>query len=107
VLFLIDAQLPVALADFLRAQGHKCHHVLEIGMEQVSDLQVCEYARQNRAIIVTKDEDFLEWTGQPDVTVLWIRLGNCSNPVLLQSIAGFPTAVVDRFERGEKLVEIR
>jgi predicted nuclease of predicted toxin-antitoxin system len=56
---------------------------------------------------VTKDEDFLEWTGQPDVAVLWIRLGNCANPVLLQSIVGFLPIVISRFERGEKLVEIR
>jgi predicted nuclease of predicted toxin-antitoxin system len=107
VRFLVDAQLPVALADFLRTQGHECHHVLEIGLAQASDLHICEYARQNRAIIVTKDEDFLEWTGQPDVAVLWIRLGNCANPVLLQSIVGFLPIVISRFERGEKLVEIR
>jgi predicted nuclease of predicted toxin-antitoxin system len=35
--FLIDSQLPPALARWIAAQGHQAVHVVEIGMEAVDD----------------------------------------------------------------------
>ena len=35
--FLVDNQLPVALATLLRAQGHEAEHVLELGLAQGTD----------------------------------------------------------------------
>ena len=35
---LIDNQLPAALAVHLRSRGHQCAHVLELGLDEASDL---------------------------------------------------------------------
>lgn len=58
--FLIDAQLPPALARWLAAQGHEAEHVADRGMQAAPDAAVWDFARQHHAVIVTKDEDFAQ-----------------------------------------------
>ena len=58
--FLIDAQLPPALADFLVAEGHEAEHVGEVGLLTADDSEIWAYAMETGAVIVTKDEDFAE-----------------------------------------------
>jgi predicted nuclease of predicted toxin-antitoxin system len=38
--FLIDAQLPPALARWLVGQGHTASHVLDLGLERADDLKL-------------------------------------------------------------------
>jgi len=38
--FLIDNQLPVALSRFLQAQGLESRHVMELGLDEASDLEI-------------------------------------------------------------------
>ncbi|HWD20125.1 MAG TPA: DUF5615 family PIN-like protein [Verrucomicrobiae bacterium] len=59
--FLVDTQLPAALARWLRDRGHQAEHVLDIGLAQSKDNPVWQYALQHEAAIITKDEDFAEW----------------------------------------------
>ena len=42
--FLVDAQLPPALARRLEAWGHAAQHVADVGMAAGSDHQVRDYA---------------------------------------------------------------
>jgi Domain of unknown function (DUF5615) len=56
--FLVDAQLPPALARWLAAQGHEAEHVSDCGLARAADPAVWDYATSVDAIIVTKDEDF-------------------------------------------------
>lgn len=56
--FLVDAQLPPALARLLREHGHEADHVTDIGPGDASDQDLWRFALANEAIIVTKDEDF-------------------------------------------------
>jgi predicted nuclease of predicted toxin-antitoxin system len=37
---LIDNQLPLQLAVFLRQHGHECAHVCDVGLDEASDLEV-------------------------------------------------------------------
>lgn len=51
-----------------------------LGLDQVPDQEVWQYARDNDYIIVTKDADFNEIVirrGFPP-KVIWMRRGNCS-----------------------------
>lgn len=77
--FLIDNQLPIALSRFFQAQGLESRHVIELGLDEVSDLEIWQYAKTEDYVIVSKDEDFLHLanldTGGP--ALLWVRLGNC------------------------------
>ena len=105
--FLVDAQLPSALARVLEAGSHEATHVLDVGLAQSSDRQIGEYAQSNGMIVVTKDEDFVELSSERSFVVLWIRLGNCTNEVLVSAIREVLPLMQARFEAGERLVEVR
>jgi predicted nuclease of predicted toxin-antitoxin system len=57
--FIIDAQLPPALARAIQDETHKADHLIDIGLLQASDDIIWRYAALNRAAIITKDEDFV------------------------------------------------
>ena len=57
--FLVDNQLPVALARFLGTRGVDCTHVLDVGLAQATDAVICHYAAEHATALITKDEDFL------------------------------------------------
>jgi predicted nuclease of predicted toxin-antitoxin system len=59
VKFLVDNQLPAALARFLASHGTECQHVLDIGLAGDSDAEIWEYASQNDYVVISKDADFL------------------------------------------------
>jgi predicted nuclease of predicted toxin-antitoxin system len=58
--FLIDAQLPPALARWLSAEGHESIHVMDMEMQASSDRVIWDFAVQSNFIIVTKDKDFAQ-----------------------------------------------
>jgi predicted nuclease of predicted toxin-antitoxin system len=59
VKFLVDANLPPALAQWLVSEGHEALHVADLGMQAMADREIWQHARDSRACIVTKDEDFV------------------------------------------------
>ena len=107
--FLIDTQLPEALALWIREQGHLAEHVLEAGLAQGKDNSIWRHATETAAVIVTKDEDFAEWVrrGRPGPAVVWLRLGNSSRRELPAWFAPFLPAIVHQIEQGSRLVEVR
>lgn len=58
--FLVDAQLPPALARWLSGQGHEAHHVEDVGLRDADDGPIWAHALSVGAVILTKDEDFAE-----------------------------------------------
>jgi predicted nuclease of predicted toxin-antitoxin system len=105
--FLVDAQLPPALAEVLRRAGHEADHVAELGMATALDEQIWEEAIARSAVLVTKDSDFAVQRGASGEgpTILWIRIGNVGNRVL---IARFLTAwpvLEGAIQRGERIIE--
>ncbi|WP_445819603.1 DUF5615 family PIN-like protein [Bradyrhizobium sp. ISRA442] len=58
MLYLIDAQLPPALADAMRRAGFEAAHVVEFGMATATDGAIWNEAISRSAILVTKDRDF-------------------------------------------------
>jgi predicted nuclease of predicted toxin-antitoxin system len=107
--FLVDAQLPPALARWIANQGHQAAHVFELGFHTANDPVIWERARTGPFVIVSKDEDFVDhWllSDQP-VALVWVRKGNCSNRALLAWLEPLWPDVVKRLEQGELLVELR
>ncbi len=70
--FLVDNQLPPALASWLIQRGHHAEHVLHVNLAQAEDNPVWLYAQSHGAVLVSKDEDFAEWVrrGRPGPTHL-------------------------------------
>jgi predicted nuclease of predicted toxin-antitoxin system len=109
VIFLVDAQLPPALARWIGSQGQQAAHVFEIGLAGSDDGPIWEHAQKNKAVIVSKDEDFVDrWllSAKP-VPLVWIRKGNCSKRALLAWLEPLWPDVLKRLEQGELLVELR
>jgi predicted nuclease of predicted toxin-antitoxin system len=105
--FLVDAQLPPALARRIESHGHTAQHVAECGLATAPDEQIRRYAASTNAVIVTKDEDFVvRQVLQSGPPVVWIRTGNTRRAELLRRIETDWTTIVDALERGERLVEI-
>lgn len=56
--FLVDAQLPPALAGWRNEAGHEAGHVEDVGLREAEDGAIWTHALKTGTIIVTKDEDF-------------------------------------------------
>jgi predicted nuclease of predicted toxin-antitoxin system len=79
VKLLFDHNLSPRLIRRLSDLYPDSNHVHLLGMDQVSDREVWEYARREGFVVVTKDADFSDLCalfGTPP-KVLWVRRGNC------------------------------
>jgi predicted nuclease of predicted toxin-antitoxin system len=79
--FLVDAQLPPALARMLSAKGFEAEHVYDVQLGTAQDSAIWDYALSAQAAIITKDEDFatritLRPEGPP---IVWVRIGIPAN----------------------------
>ncbi|HEY5047159.1 MAG TPA: DUF5615 family PIN-like protein [Rhizomicrobium sp.] len=107
--FLIDAQLPPSLVQWLRSVGCEAEHVEEMALRNAEDRAIRDHAVSNGFVLLTKDRDFVpaaESTAT-DLQVVWIRTGNISNRVLFQRLAADWTRVLAHLETGVRIVELR
>lgn len=106
--FLIDAQLPPALAMRMAEHGHEAVHVNDIGLGAASDNMIAKEVINRKAILVTKDEDFIVQSnlGRLAVPIIWIRFGNTTNHVLWKRLAPVLPDILTSLAGGEKIVEV-
>ncbi|MBS1836776.1 MAG: DUF5615 family PIN-like protein [Actinobacteria bacterium] len=107
--FLIDAQLPPALARMLAEHDHVAEHVTDIVPGDAPDAQLWRYALDHDAVIVTKDADFAQMVAISDEspTVVWVRVGNTRRTELLTWFEPPIEQIVSMVEQGDKLIELR
>lgn len=107
--FLVDVQLPPALAQWLNERGHEAAAVRDIGLREADDSAIWSHAQQGGWIVVTKDEDFVELVLQTSSApqVVWLRIGNCTNPALFEWFEPLLPGVVRALEAGHRIVEVR
>ncbi|NJR78661.1 DUF5615 family PIN-like protein [Sphingomonas corticis] len=105
--FLIDAQLPPRLAQWLIDHGHDAEHVAAIGLADARDAAVVQAALERGAVLVTKDEDFVLLRLPDRFVLLWLRIGNATNRALQNWLEPrWPT--IERMPiAGERFVEVR
>jgi predicted nuclease of predicted toxin-antitoxin system len=106
--FIVDAQLPPALARWLAAQGHDAEHVADRQLAAATDISIWNFAVQASAVIITKDEDFAQrkvLTGDGPI-VVWIRLPNTRRRELLSWFATVLPHILAALQRGETLIEV-
>lgn len=107
--FLVDAQLPPALARWLTAAGHPSQHVADIGMAATPDLAVWEYAERSNSVLISKDQDFAVRrivSDAPSPSVVWLRVGNSRRAALLQWFEPLLPAILSALAEGTRLVEV-
>lgn len=107
--FLVDAQLPPALARLLAAQGYIAEHVTDVARGDAPDRELWEYAKQHDAALVTKDEDFsdLALLDASAPVVVWVRLGNTRKQHLLEWFTPLVPQIVSMAEAGHRVIELR
>jgi len=106
--FLIDNQLPQALVPWLESKGSFAQHVLSRKLAQSPDEVIWLTAARERAIIISKDEDFARFTlvRTEPVPVLWLRIGNCRSTALLATMGRAWPAINEQLDAGARLIEI-
>ncbi|MDA9464952.1 hypothetical protein XH87_10105 [Bradyrhizobium sp. CCBAU 53415] len=105
--YLIDAQLPPALAEAMRRAGYDAVHVAEFGMANAIDGVIWNEAISRSAVLVNKDRDFslLRVAKSQGPIVLWVRVGNIDNRTLIRQLLGAMPQIVEAVARGEAVIE--
>jgi predicted nuclease of predicted toxin-antitoxin system len=107
--FLVDAQLPPAVARWISSRGHQATHVFDIAMHMAGDAAIWEQAAKDDRVLISKDEDFVDrWLlNAAPIALVWIRKGNCSNDALMIWLEPLWSETIERLEQGERLIELR
>ena len=107
--FLVDNQLPPALARFVSEDLRtEALHVVDVGLRESTDADLWSYASANGFVLISKDEDFVTlYSKTPSAGLLWVRLGNCRRSFLLEVFERQWQRILERFENGERFVELR
>jgi len=109
VRFLIDNQLPAALARWLVGIGVQADHILDLGLAAAPDNVIWARALADQSIVVSKDDDFFLLANQAKATgrLLWVRVGNCRTQALLARFAAAWPSLQAAFASGQQIVELR
>ena len=107
--FLVDAQLPLAFADWLVERGYEAKAVRDLGLREANDAVIWSVAKDAEWIVVSKDEDFVEFVLQAESSprVVWLRIGNCTNPTFFVWLELLWPGIVRALEAGHRIVEVR
>lgn len=77
---LFDQNISIRLLKLISDAFPEAKQVKEVGLENCSDSEIWEFARNNNFIIVTFDSDFYDLSvikGIPP-KIIWLRIGNTS-----------------------------
>ena len=85
--FLIDAQLPKALASLLQEKGYDAIHTLEMpNRNATDDKEINELSIKEKRIVISKDSDFYDsyTANREPYRLLYLTTGNIRNKELLE-----------------------
>lgn len=107
--FLVDNQLPPALARFIHNElKYEAVHVADMGLRDSSDRELWQYASENAFVLISKDQDFADTIlKEPTAKLIWIRVGNCRRGFLLDLFRRIWPRILERLEAGDAYIEIR
>ena len=105
--FLVDAQLPPLLCDWLRVRGAEAVHVSQILSGEATDSEIADRALAEELIVITKDDDFVSRYGRQQPRVVWLRIGNASNRRLAVWLDERWAAIIEALDSGETVIEVR
>lgn len=106
--FLVDAQLPPALARWLVSMGYEAEHVADVGLASASDREIWKYALSVGSVIISKDEDFAQRKvlASEGPALVWVRLPNSRRRELLIWFEQVLPQIDQALRRGESLIEV-
>ncbi|MDE0471921.1 MAG: DUF5615 family PIN-like protein [Ekhidna sp.] len=106
--FIVDAQLPKRIADFLIDNGYDSIHTLDLeNKNRTKDKEIIENSIQENRIVIAKDYDFLEsfiLKEEPQKLII-VKTGNISNNELMKLFSTYLDTII-KMITGSNLVEI-
>jgi predicted nuclease of predicted toxin-antitoxin system len=107
--FIVDAQLPPALARLIISKGHVAEHITDVAPGDTPDDWIWKYALEYSAVVITKDSDFPDLVALREVApaIVWVRLGNTRKQQLLAWFAPLLAEIVSLIEGGTTVIELR
>lgn len=99
--FLIDAQLPHRLSEWLQAEGHDAVHTRDLPEKnRTIDTVINRLSIREQRIVITKDEDFVDslLLRHEPYKLLLLATGNIDNKELQKLIQDNLDAIIKAFE---------
>lgn len=99
--FIVDAQLPRKLADFLVEKGFDCIHTLDLPNRNRSDDQeITKLSIEEKRIVISKDSDFYDqyFLRLEPHKLLYLTTGNISNKALIEIFSKNLNKIVEELE---------
>lgn len=106
--FLLDAQLPKRLSEFLKWKGHDSIHTLELpNKNRTTDNEINDISIKEKRVVISKDLDFIESliVSNKPYKLIYIAMGNSSNKELLNIFSKNIDNIVYHIKNA-KLIEI-
>lgn len=104
--FIVDAQLPKSLSDFLKQKGFDSIHTLDLPEgNKTKDSQIAKLANEEERIVISKDIDFVESfliKSEPKKLIL-VRTGNIPNQQLISIFEGNLETIIKMISRSNLL----
>lgn len=85
--FLLDAQLPKKLSEFLKWKGYDSIHTLDMpNKNKTTDNEINDISIKYKRVVISKDLDFIEslLISDKPYKLIYIAVGNSSNKELLE-----------------------
>ncbi len=105
----VDAHLSPAIAIWVaNTFGIEAIALRDLGLRDAEDPEIFEAAKAQKAIMMTKDSDFVdlvERLGSPP-QIIWLTCGNTSNARLREILSETLPRALELLRFGEVLVEI-
>ena len=106
----VDAQLSPAVAPWITEtiSGVDAISVKRLGLRDADDEEIFQAARNDNAVVLTKDRDFQEILlrrGSPPKVIL-VTCGNTSNPFLKTVLKSRLPQALELLKQGESIIEI-
>lgn len=105
----VDAHLSPAIATWITSTfGVEAVALRDLGLRDAEDPEIFEAAKAQRAIVITKDSDFVDLVdrlGSPP-QIIWLTCGNTSNTRLREILSETLPRALELLAAGEALVEV-
>lgn len=105
----IDAQLSPRVASWISDNFEfEAVPIRDLGLRDSEDIEIFNSARDENAIVLTKDRDFLDLLGRfgPPPKIIWLTCGNTSNEAVQHILRNTLVNAYELLKGGETIVEI-
>ncbi len=100
---LFDQNISFRVVRELQNYFPEAKQVRELNLENATDRQIWDYAKQNGYTIITFDSDFIDLTVLSGIPpkVIWLRFGNTSTDNLIKILIDNQTLIREFIENPE------